>query len=127
MQRGQFSPRIPSLIHLRVARVDCYCRFLSQLSCCDTPPEAVYDPGFTEALDMETLTGILPVLEDSCLNGIIKPGELRAIYRDLLHLEQIEKIERSEFMAEQPVPAEEAGEGVEYIVRRRIRKSRGSR
>ena len=94
---------------------------------------ANYDPkqadcrlnwGIPEALDMETLIGILPVLEDSCLNAIIKPSELRAIYRDLLHLEQVEELERPEFVAEQPVKVEE---GVEYVVRRRRRKSRGNR
>jgi len=57
---------------------------------------------------METRIGILPVLLDSCgLYAVIKPSELRAIYRDLLHLEQIEKIERPEFVAERPVKAKE--------------------
>jgi len=64
--------------------------------------------GVPEALDMETRIGILPVLLDSCgLYAVIKPSELRAIYRDLLHLEQIEKIERPEFVAERPVKAKE--------------------
>jgi len=63
--------------------------------------------GIPQSLDMETLMGILPTLTEACLNRLIKPSEYRKIMRDLLHLKQIEEIQRSEFVADQPVKAEE--------------------
>jgi len=65
--------------------------------------EAGYDPkqadcrlnwGPPEALDMEMLIGILPTLTNACLNALVDPSEYRKILRDLLHLKQVEALER---------------------------------
>jgi len=41
------------------------------------------------SLDTETLTAIMPVLKDGWKNGGITTLKLRAILRDVLHLEKI--------------------------------------
>jgi len=50
-----------------------------------------------ESLDTETLTAVMPVLEDTWKSGGITTQEWRAILRDMLHREQV---------AEQPTTAE---------------------
>jgi len=45
--------------------------------------------GIPKAVDLETFTEILPVLEDSWKNGGIETSEWRAMLREVLHLKQL--------------------------------------